>query len=71
MGICQSKHDILHQKGQLDQGEVIIDKNHEKHVQSIPLSKFGGGVGASCNCGRFGLGGGCGLCKGCNCFGLW
>lgn len=41
-----------------------------KQIQSIPLSKFGGGVGASCHCGRCGLGGGCGLCRGFNCFGM-
>lgn len=39
-----------------------------KQIQSIPLSKFGGGVGASCHCGR--CGGGCGLCRGFNCFGM-
>ena len=49
----------------------MIDKNGNQKLQSIPMSKFGGGVGASCNCGKCGLGGGCGLCRGCNCFGLW
>lgn len=29
--MCSSKHDTLHQKGHLDQGEVVIDKNNHKN----------------------------------------
>lgn len=41
-------------------------------TQQTPLSTFGGGFGAGCHCGSLGLGGGCGPCRGCNCFGtVW